>query len=84
MYWKLKKCLVAVLGFLFQPLGMLYVVRSKWALIYLLSGALVLLADKYLLAKLSGEWINLSHLLTWGSGVPSEARRVEVEIAKLN
>lgn len=52
MAWAPNKWIATTLGFFFQPAGLLYVARAKWALFYFLMWLLVGVADFFLLQKL--------------------------------
>ena len=57
MNWTPNKWIAAVLGFLFQPLGMLYVIRVKWALVYFFGGTFISLSEFYGQHKLNLPWL---------------------------
>lgn len=52
MAWAPNKWIAAALGFFFQPIGLLYVARAKWALFYFVMWLLVGIANFFLLQKL--------------------------------
>lgn len=43
--WRPNRWIAAVLGFFLQPLGMLYVVRVKWAIAYFLASTVITVAE---------------------------------------
>lgn len=56
MDWKPNKWIAAVLGFFVSPLGMLYLVRVKWAVIYFGIGTLITLLEFIALYRLQVHW----------------------------
>lgn len=56
MDWKPNKLIAILLGFLFQPLGMLYIARVKLALVYFVVGLVTGAADLWLEVR-EIEWI---------------------------
>lgn len=57
VHWRPNKWIAATLGFLAQPLGLLYVVNLKWAVIYFALGLLVGVSEFLLLAKNAAPWL---------------------------
>jgi signal peptidase I len=56
MAWKPNKLVAAILGFFLQSLGMLYVIRVKWAFIYFGIGIVIGVAEFILLNKYHALW----------------------------
>ena len=54
MNWKPKKWIAILLGFLVQPIGMLYIARVKLAIVYYLAGIVVGLTDYWFALNYDG------------------------------
>lgn len=57
MEWKPNKWVAVVLGFFGQPLGMLYVVRARWALIYFATSLLIAVIEIVLREREISAWL---------------------------
>lgn len=57
MNWKPKKWIAALLGFFIPPLGMLYVLRVKWALIYFAANTLIAITEFTAKSSFKAPWL---------------------------
>lgn len=57
MEWRPNKWIAAVLGFFAQPVGLLYVINLKWAVIYFVLGLLIGVSEFVLDAKHAAPWL---------------------------
>jgi signal peptidase I len=55
--WRPNRWIAATLGFLAQPVGLLYVINLKWAAIYFVIGLLVSVSEFVLDAKHAAPWL---------------------------
>jgi|SRR3989344_490285 len=56
--WRPNQWIALILGFLLQPLGMLYVIRVKLAVIYFVLGIIIIVTEFVLRSNTGNEWLD--------------------------